>query len=122
MDNESILKDVRGALGLDSEDDSFDSEIKLHVNSALATLNQNGVGKEILVNGGEETWDDFRDDTQRESNYMFQQVKLYVFTKVKLLFDPPPPSTAGYMKEATEELLWRLRESYDLPISKEVIE
>lgn len=116
---ESILETIRDGVGLDKADNSFDTEILLHVNSALATLNQNGIGKEVFIKGVEELWDDFKDAEQEKSNYMFEQAKLYVLLKVKLLFDPPPPSTAGYMKDAIDEILWRLRESYDLPKPRE---
>lgn len=111
----SILKTVRGSLGLGTNDASFDHEIIIHVNNALAVLNQNGVGLPIIVTGEEQVWDDFKDPTQNMSNTMFEQSKMYVFIKTKILFDPPPPSNIKYMAEAADETLWRLRETYDKP-------
>lgn len=122
MDDESILKTVRGALGLDADDNSFDFELLLHINNALAVLNQNGVGVPLTVTDETEVWIDIQDVRQVEGNMLFQSVKQYVFLKTKILFDPPPPSTVKYMDEAATELLWRLRESFDLPYLEEVIE
>lgn len=112
MEESSILEDVRKAVGLEQDDTSFDSELKLHVNSALATLNQNGVGRTTIVNDASVTWADLKDPLQLVGNEVFEQVKLFVFLKTKILFDPPPPSNIPYVAEATNEVLWRLREAY----------
>ena len=109
---ESILKSVRSALGLPIDDDSFDSELVLHINSALGVLNQNGVGKTVIVTDDTQKWDDFKDVAQENGNKLFPLVQLYVFVKTKLLFDPPPPSNVQYVASASEENLWRLREEY----------
>lgn len=110
--NSSILMDVRGALGLLVEDDAFDSEIIMHVNSALAILRQNGVGLPTYVTDISTLWSSFVDPEQVEGNLVFPMVKTYVFLKTKLLFDPPPPSNVTYVNESVSELLWRLREEY----------
>lgn len=115
MTTDSILETVRGAVGLDLEDSSFDHELVMHINAALATLRQNGVGFSIVVKDTTETWEQFRDPSQWQANEMFEQVKLFVFIKTKMMFDPPPPSIVNYMKDNVDELLWRLRESYDRP-------
>lgn len=122
MDDKSILETVRGAMGLDAEDDSFDFELLLHINNALAVLHQNAVGVPFTVKDSLATWEELKDPLQIEGNKMFESVKQYVFLRTKILFDPPPPSTIKYMSEAADEILWRLRESYDLPLSKEVVE
>lgn len=120
---DSILQSVRAAVGLDKEDDSFDFELIIHINNAIATMVQNGVGKPLHITGVDEEWKDFKDPNQVLADLeMFQSVKAYVFLKTKILFDPPPPSTIKYMDEAANEVLWRLRESYDLPINKGVVE
>lgn len=110
----SILKGVRGALGLGIDDTSFDHELVIHINGALGTLVQNGVIKPLVVSSVDQVWDDLKDPETIEYDYMFEQVKLFVFVKTKILFDPPPPSTAKYMDDYATELLWRLRESYDV--------
>lgn len=112
---DSILETVRGAVGLSIEDASFDHELLMHINAALATLRQNGVGLAITVKDRTATWTDFEDPKQVDANEMFEQVKLFVFIKTKMMFDPPPPSIVNVMKDNVDELLWRLRESYDRP-------
>ena len=112
MGTDSILETVVEAVGLAVDDQAFHQELTLHINSALATLYQNGVGKSVVVKDYGLLWEDFKDETQVVGNEMFEQVKLYVFIKTKLLFDPPPPSTVKPMTEAGDELLWRLREQY----------
>lgn len=110
--DDSILKSVRSALGLPIDDDSFDSELVLHINSALGVLNQNGVGKTVIVTDDTKNWEDFKDVEQTKGNKLFLLVQMYVFVKTKLLFDPPPPSNVQYVSTASEENLWRLREEY----------
>ena len=109
---DSIIKTVRTALGLNAEDTSFDSELFLHINSTLATLNQNGIGLQTSVSDDTTEWNDFKDPSQLEGNKNFEQVKLYVFLKTKIVFDPPPPSNIHYFNEIIIETLWRLRELY----------
>lgn len=108
----SVLKSVRGAMGLGPDNEAFDHELILHVNAAFADLNQNGIISETMVQDEKDSWADFSKESE-ELNVMFEQVKLYVYLKTKLLFDPPPPSTGEYMNERINELLWRLRETYD---------
>lgn len=110
----SVINDVKEALGLIPDDDSFDMELKMHINAAFSTMYQNGVGNPIYIEGVEDTWDKFEEMLRTENEYMYAQVKQYVFLKTKLLFDPPPPSTVEYVSNAAEEMLWRLRENYDI--------
>ena len=113
VQTQSILDTVRGAIGLVADDTSFDSELIIHINSNLSTLYQNGVGLPIVVEDSTALWSDLKDDSK--NNDMFEQIKTYIFLRTKLLFDPPPPSTAKYMDAAATELLWRLRCHYDVP-------
>lgn len=108
----SVMKCVRGAMGLGVDNTAFDHELLLHINSAFADLNQNGIISEAVVTDESDLWEDFGKEGP-ELILMFEQIKLYVYLKTKILFDPPPPSTGEYMNERANELLWRLRESYD---------
>ena len=120
----SILETVTSALGIEVDETIFDQELVLHINSALGTLNQNGIGKPTFVRDYGAQWSDFKDVTQTQGNQMFEQVKTFVFLKTKLLFDPPPPSTIKYLSDAADEILWRLREEYHVivvpPVEEEV--
>jgi len=113
--SKSILKDIRESVGLLPEDTSFDADLLLHINSSIATLNQNGVGSFIMVKDESSTWADLRDNTQIKGNIYFQMVPLYISLSTKLLFDPPPPSSVEFHSRKIEEQLWRLRIAYEKP-------
>ena len=118
----SILKSIRNAVGLDAEDDSFDGELLMHINGGIMTLNQNGIGRPVIVMDDSATWDELKSPSQDYANEMFVAVKSYIFVKTKILFDPPPPSTIKYMSEAVDEYLWRLRESFDVGLDGLILE
>ena len=118
----SILKSIRNAVGLDAEDDSFDGELLMHINGGIMTLNQNGIGRPVIVMDDSSTWDELKNPSQDYANEMFVAVKSYIFVKTKILFDPPPPSTIKYMSEAVDEYLWRLRESFDVGLDGSILE
>lgn len=104
--DESILTETKHALGIDEEVSVFDQEIRMHINSALGTLNQLGLGPEggFEVNDVTEKWVDFL-----ATDLNFSPVKTYVHLRVKLLFDPPANSwTITSMKDQIEQLEWRL--------------
>jgi hypothetical protein len=46
----SILEDIRVAVGLDATTSDYDTELLMHINSAIGKLNQNGVGNFLVVN------------------------------------------------------------------------
>lgn len=107
-----ILTDVKQMLGLTEDYTPFDRELVMHINSVLMILNQLGVGVDnfriTLTDNSEtgnpvstETWNAFL-GTNRASN--MEAVKSYVYTKVKLLFDPPASGTLmeSYKKLADE--------------------
>lgn len=113
----SILKDIRESVGLGPDVDSFDTELLMHVNAHISRLNQNGVGKLITVSDVETTWEDLIDTTQVDGNVHFKLVPLYMTLATKIIFDPPPPSTVEYYSRTVDELLWRLKLAYEIPIN-----
>lgn len=103
---ESILESVKKALGIDSDQTEFDPELIMHINTVLSTLTQIGVGSEdgFVISGKEDKWSDFMPDEPKWS-----QAKTYVYTKVRLVFDPPQSSAAiEAMNKVANELEWRL--------------
>lgn len=81
----SILDDIKLALGLLPEDESFDSTIVMHINSVFSDLySATGVGGPggYAIAGKSNTWDELYEDDRLNS------IKSYVFVKVKILFDP----------------------------------
>ena len=109
----SILESTRVAVGLEQLDDSFDEELISYINNALGTLRQNGVGLSIIVTNVAQEWDSIKDPLHTIGDDYFEMVKLFVFTKTKLIFDPPPPSNVAYYKEYIDEILWRLKSAYE---------
>ena len=103
---ESILTSIKKLLGIDEEYTQFDSDIIMHINSVFLNLTQLGVGPSegFQIEDDSDTWEDFIGDSNQ-----LQAVKLYVYLKVKLLFDPPLSSSViESMNRMITELEWRL--------------
>lgn len=102
----SILEDIKKMCSVAPDDDSFDAEFILHINSVLSTLEQVGIGMEggFWVDDAAATWDEFIGVDPR-----FNAVKGYVFLRVKILFDPPQTAhlLSAYERQI-KELEWRL--------------
>lgn len=106
-DADSVLNSVKKALGIEAAYDVFDLEIIMHINTALSTLWQLGVGltdEQPIVEDANTTWDQVL--TSQKNIVM---VKSYIYLRVKLLFDPPATgfTTDSYAKQI-QELEWRL--------------
>lgn len=105
MEN-SILISIKKTLGIEPEYTHFDPDIILNANSVLMTINQLGIGPTsgFLITGEGETWSDLLGDRTD-----LEGVKMLIYLKVRLLFDPP---TNEYVVLAMErqmtELEWRL--------------
>ena len=105
MEN-SILKSTKKMLGLDSEYTAFDVDVIMHINSTFSVLTQMGVGPEagFMIEDESAVWDDFIAADNRYNN-----VKTYMYLKVRTLFDPP---TTSFLLEAQNKQLaeyeWRL--------------
>lgn len=105
---ESILQSIKKMLGLEADYTPFDQELLIHINSALFTLMQLGVGPSsgFDVDGDEETWRDFLGDDLTK----LKAVKSYIYFDVRLAWDPPSSGTvAKQFQEKHDELGWRLR-------------
>jgi hypothetical protein len=106
----SILNDTKAALGI-GEQDAFDQELIISINSVLSDLDQLGVGP----TGGVEIQDDSAEWTIiTGDNPKFNSVKSYVSMRVRLLFDPPDQSwTQTSIKEQIEKAEFRLMVAAD---------
>jgi hypothetical protein len=103
----SILNSVKKVLGIAAEYLAFDQDILMHINTALATLTQLGVGPAtgFTVDDVSDDWSDFVDPTDHQYN----AVKSYVFLRVRMLFDPPQTSyLINAQNDQIKELEWRL--------------
>lgn len=108
----SILDSVKKKLGMDPDTmKEFDPDIIDAINMALNTLTQVGIGPSegFVISGKNKKWSDFIGDDSR-----LNMVRTYVFTQVRLVFDPPQNSyLVTALKEKSEELLWRLNVQVD---------
>lgn len=102
----SILNDVKKALGIDEDYKVFDSDIIMHINAVLGTLNQLGVGPRsgFRISDENTLWSDYL--TYGEE---IEEVKSYMYLRVRLLWDPPDRGgVLTSFKEQIDQLEWRI--------------
>lgn len=100
-----VLKDIKESVGLSEDINAFDGEILMYINSAIATLAQNGAVEEgFRIDEDDVEWEDFLPIKIRS------HAKEYVFLIVKSMFDNS--TTASYVltmiQEQAKEVLWRI--------------
>ena len=103
----SILKSTRKVLGLHPNDDSFDEDLLMHVNAVFATLQQLGVGplEGFMIEDDSTLWEEFP-----ISMVLLNQVKVYMFLAIKIIFDPAgSPHAQTSLTEQLNEKGWRLQ-------------
>lgn len=90
INNESILNSVKKLLMLGEEYTLFDQDVIIHINTILSNLTQMGIGKKegLVIYDETSTWYDFIGGSTS-----LQQIKTYVYLKVRVLFDPPSNGT-----------------------------
>lgn len=103
----SILTSTKKILGIAEDYTVWDLDIITHINTAFSTLTQLGVGPAagFAIEDSSATWADFISD----GDLQYNNVKTYVYLRVRMLFDPP---TTSYLIEAMNkqilELEWRM--------------
>jgi hypothetical protein len=106
---DSILTSVKKVLGLAEDYEIFDLDVIMHINTALGTLAQLGIGPEdgFMIEDKAATWGDFLLDNG--NRYLLQGVQTYICLRVRLIFDPPATSFAiDSFQKQIQELEWRL--------------
>ena len=101
----SILTSTKKLLGPTETDTSFDTDIIIHINTALFRLNQLGVGPSegYAITSKDQAWTDFVGTTRKD----LESIKTYVYLKVRLVFDPPQISyLVDAIKSQITELEW----------------
>lgn len=95
-------------LGISEEDDSFDTDIIMYINTALADLVRLGVGPSsgFMIEDKYSEWTDF---VPYERFMKLAGLVTYVYQRVKLVFDPPTSSAViAAMKEQNDKFEWNL--------------
>lgn len=103
---DSILTSIKKLLGIAEEYNHFDGDLIMHINSVFSILTQLGVGPSegFYIEDDSTTWDEFTNDVKT-----LNEVKSYMYLKVKLLFDPPLSSSVmESMNRSISEFEWRL--------------
>lgn len=102
---DSILTSIKKLLGIDAENTPFDQDLIMFINSAIAAYYQIGVGdRDFVITGATETWDDYEADP-----HIASLLKIAIFYRVKLAFDPPASGSAMQaLKELSAEADWRI--------------
>lgn len=106
INDQSILASIKKLLNIDGDDDAFDTDIVILINSEFMTLNQLGIGPEeaFSIADANTAWTDFSDDKT-----LIETVKAYVYMKVRMIFDPPASSVvADAFNSRIHELEFRL--------------
>lgn len=106
--NSSILTSIKKLLNIAEDYTHFDQDIIMHINGVLVVLNQLGIGASegFIISDKSATWLDFVSEDYKNEVGLIQ---VYVYMKVRLVFDPPQSSSAmKAMEELIEEYEWRL--------------
>jgi hypothetical protein len=106
IDNGSILMSIKKLLNVDPEDQAFDTDIGMLINNEFMTLHQLGIGPEegFSITDADTVWTDYSNDKT-----LIETVKILVYLRVRMLFDPPASSVvADAINSRINELEWRL--------------
>lgn len=104
----SILRSVRKVIGVSIDDDSFDTDLLMNINTVISYLKQLGISPL-------ETGFYVEDETQYWSDYLGEEdvslpmIRSYICYKVRMMFDPPTTSiTMEALKNNINELEFRI--------------
>jgi hypothetical protein len=108
-----LLLSVKELLGIPAEALEFDGQIVTYINMAIGTLTQVGFGDpSFLVTKTEGSIEDFIPDDEAIRGMAL----IYIYTKVRLLFDPPSSSfVLEALKASITEYEWRLQTHAQYP-------
>lgn len=98
----SVLNSIKKLLGIGDTFDGFDTEVIIHINSAIARLRTLGLnGEERRVTDQNTTWENIGVSLDES----FDEIKTYIYLSVKMVFDPPQSSAAieAFQKEISKK-------------------
>lgn len=111
LNPKSILDSIKKACGIHHEDDVFDTDIIMAINSEFSTLAQIGCGPEdgFEIEDNTTEWSEFLG-----ANKLINNVKSFIFLRTQIMFDPPASSFALTAKQnMAQEYLWRINVAVD---------
>lgn len=104
---DSILTSIKKLIGPSADDTSFDTDIIIHINSALMIVLRLITVDEpnkFHINDATTQWSDLIPD-----ELIAEAIKSFVYIKVKLVFDPPTsPTVLEALKSAADEYSWTI--------------
>lgn len=115
--NNSILDDIKKLLGIHKDITDFDQDIIIHINSTFSILHQLGIGPDdgFSIKDNTVIWTSYLNN-----NKLIENVKTYIYLKVKKVFDPPTNSIVQTsINDVINEMEWRLRTQSENSIIKE---
>ena len=115
------MNDIRTSMGLDADETAFDGELQTFILGAINSLTDQGsvVILALGVSLTDITWTGLISEPKYQGNGLEGLIKEYVTLHTRILFDPPPPRTQGYMESRLKELEWRIQgrvEDVDRPV------
>lgn len=119
---ESILTSIKKLLGIVEDYTQFDTDIIIHINSAISILTQLGVGSSdgFSITDKRATWRDFVGDS---SVSILSMSKTFIYMKVRLIFDPPQSSAAiESLKQLIDEMSFRITVAVETKNKEEAIQ
>lgn len=106
MNPASILDSTKKVLGLDDSYTAFDLDVIMAINSAFGPLSQIGVGPAtgFEITDNTTLWSDYAGNLTYIS-----MVKMFVWKKTQMAFDPPATGFAiAAVEKQLDELIWRI--------------
>lgn len=99
----SILQTIKKMIGIAEEDDAFDTDILININTAFDRLNTLGIGPEegFRITDSSSVWTDYLTNGE-----LIDSVKNYVYFSVKLMFDPA--GSSSYVNDSIQKQLDKL--------------
>lgn len=101
----TIIEDLRSHIAM-ADDDSFDVELVMYANAAIANLYRSGVT--VLMPAGllKAQWSELVDHEKLDSEFLLSAIKVYIFGYVGLAIDPPAPSAIPIIQAAVDQAAW----------------
>lgn len=106
--DDSILSTIKDMVGIAKEDDSFDNDLIININSALSVLWQIGMpfAGSYSIKNNSDTWGSMFEGNEP----LIDMSKEYMYMRVRIVFDPPSNSyVMDSIKNRISELEWRIR-------------